>query len=90
MTFHTKAATDDIYELFNQPAQKIKEESERSESESEDEDEDDEIIYTEHETELVVGSADEVLDAGFTYDEDSPEGIFDDVFGSESVESDEE
>ena len=41
MTFHTKAATDDIYELFNQPAQKIQEESERSESESEDEDDDD-------------------------------------------------
>jgi len=61
-----------------------------NEIELKDEDEDDEIIYTEHESELVVGSAEEVLDAGFTYDEDSPEGIFDDVFGSESVESDEE
>jgi len=61
-----------------------------NEIELKDEDEDDEIIYTEHESELVVGSADEVLDAGFTYDEDSPEGIFDDVFGSESAESDEE
>ena len=61
-----------------------------NEIELKDEDEDDEIIYTEHETELVVGSADEVLDAGFTYDEDSPEGIFDDVFGSESADSDEE
>ena len=61
-----------------------------NEIELKDEDEDDEIIYTEHETELVVGSADEVLDAGFTYDEDSPEGIFDDVFGSESADMDEE
>ena len=61
-----------------------------NEIELKDEDEDDEIIYTEHETELVVGSADEVLDAGFTYDEDSPEGIFDDVFSDESAEFDEE
>jgi len=51
----------------------------------EDEDED-EIIYTEHESELVIGSTDEVLDAGFTYDEDSPEGIFDDVFSGENAE----
>ena len=51
-----------------------------------DEDDEDEIIYTEHETELVVGSTDEVLDAGFTFDEDSPEGIFDDEFGSESAD----
>jgi len=61
-----------------------------NEIELKDEDEDDEIIYTEHENELVVGSTEEVLDAGFTFDEDSPEGIFDDVFGSESAESDEE
>ena len=61
-----------------------------NEIELKDEDEDDEIIYTEHEAELVVGSTEEVLDAGFTYDEDSPEGIFDDVFGSESADSDEE
>ena len=61
-----------------------------NEIELKDEDEDDEIIYTEHETELVVGSTEEVLDAGFTFDEDSPEGIFDDVFGSESAENDEE
>ena len=52
-------------------------------------DEDDEIIYADHETELVVGSTDEVLDAGFTFDEDSPEGIFDDVFSSESAGDDE-
>ena len=61
-----------------------------SEIELRDEDEDDEIIYTEHESEFVVGSTEEVLDAGFTYDEDSPEGIFDDVFGSESADSYEE
>ena len=61
-----------------------------NEIELKDEDEDDEIIYTEHETELVVGSTEEVLDAGFTFDEDSPEGIFDDVFGSESADNDEE
>ncbi len=61
-----------------------------NEIELKDEDEDDEIIYTEHESEFVVGSAEEVLDAGFTYDEDSPEGIFDDVFGSESADLDEE
>ena len=52
-----------------------------NEIELKDEDEDDEIIYTEHENELVVGSTEEVLGAGFTFDEDSPEGIFDDVFG---------
>ena len=60
-----------------------------NEIELKDEDEDDEIIYTEHESEFVVGSTEEVLDAGFTYDEDSPEGIFDDVFGSESAEDEE-
>ena len=53
-----------------------------NEIELKDEDEDDEIIYTgDHESELVVGSADEVLDAGFVIDEDSPEDIMD-VFGS--------
>ena len=51
-----------------------------NEIELKDEDEDDEIVYTEHETELVVGSADEVLDAGFVIDEDGPEDIMD-VFG---------
>ena len=60
-----------------------------NEIELKDEDEDDEIIYTEHESELVVGSAEEVLDAGFTYDEDSPEGIFDEVFGAMNAEDEE-
>ena len=45
-----------------------------------EEEEDDEIVYNDHESELVVGSADEVLDAGFVIDEDSPEDIMD-VFG---------
>ena len=52
-----------------------------NEIELKDEEEDDEIVYTsEHEDELVLGSADEVLDAGFVIDEDSPEDIMD-VFG---------
>ena len=60
-----------------------------NEIELKDEDDEDEIIYTEHETELVVGSTEEVLESGFTFDEDSPEGIFDDVFSSESADDDE-
>ena len=59
-----------------------------NEIELKDEDEDDEIIYTEHESELVVGSADEVLDAGFVIDEDSPEDIMD-VFGGMDAEDEE-
>ncbi|OBT85682.1 BUB protein kinase [Pseudogymnoascus sp. 03VT05] len=43
MTFHTKAATDDIYELFNQPLQSEEaSEEEESESESDDDETDDE------------------------------------------------
>ncbi len=53
-----------------------------NEVELKDEEEDDEIIFTaDHEQELVVGTADEVLDSGFVIDEDSPEDIMD-VFGS--------
>ena len=51
----------------------------------EDEDED-EIIYTEHETELVA-TADEVLSNGFVIDEDSPEDIMD-VFGDAEADTD--
>ena len=55
-----------------------------NEIELKDEDEDEEIGYTgQHESELVVGSADEVLDAGFVIDEDSPEDIMD-VFGDDA------
>ena len=45
MTFHTKAATDDIYELFNQPLQS-EEVSEEEESESESEDDETDGEYT--------------------------------------------
>ena len=61
-----------------------------NEIELKDEDEDDEIIYTaETEQELVVGSTEEVLEAGFTFDEDSPEGIFDDMFSSDAADDEE-
>ena len=48
-----------------------------NEIELKDEDDDEEIGYTEHSSELVVGSTEEVLDAGFVIDEDSPEDIMD-------------
>ena len=55
-----------------------------NEIELKDEDEDEEIGYTgHHDSELVVGSAEEVLDAGFVIDEDSPEDIMD-VFGDDA------
>ncbi|MBQ6997275.1 MAG: DNA-directed RNA polymerase subunit beta [Oscillospiraceae bacterium] len=53
-----------------------------NEIELRDEDEDDGVTYTaDHRSELVVGSTEEVLDAGFVIDEDSPEDIMD-VFGA--------
>ena len=59
-----------------------------NEIELKDEEEDDEIVFTaEHEQELVIGSADEVLDSGFVIDEDSPEDIMD-VFGSMEDDAD--
>ena len=58
-----------------------------NEIELKEEDDEDEIIYTEHENQLVVGSADEVLDAGFVIDEDSPEDIMD-VFGDAADDAD--
>jgi len=57
-----------------------------NEIELKDEDDDDEIVYSEHEAELVA-TADEVLNSGFVIDEDSPEDIMD-VFGD--VEDDAE
>ena len=57
-----------------------------NEIELKDEDEDDDIIYTEHETQ-VVGTTDEVLGAGFVIDENSPESILD-VFDSVSGNGD--
>ena len=51
-----------------------------NEIELREEDDEDEIVYASDANETVVGSADEVLDAGFVIDEDSPEDIMD-VFG---------
>ena len=62
-----------------------------NEIELKDEEDEDEIVYTEHESELVVGSTEEVLEAGFVIDEDSPEGIFDDAAeDSDAYDTDEE
>ena len=58
-----------------------------NEIELKDEDDDEELIYASHESDLVVGSADEVLDAGFVIDEDSPEDIMD-VFGDSEDDAD--
>ena len=62
-----------------------------NEIELKEEDDEDEIVYTadnEDVTKTVVGSADEVLDAGFVIDEDSPEDIMD-VFGGMDAEDEE-
>ena len=62
---------------------------EGNEIELKEEDDEDEIIYTaDHNADLIVGSADEVLDAGFVIDEDSPEDIMD-VFGDMTAEDEE-
>ena len=59
-----------------------------NEIELKDEEEDDEIIFSgEHEQELVIGSAEEVLDSGFVIDEDGPEDIMN-VFGSLAEDAD--
>ena len=58
-----------------------------NEIELKDEDDEDEIIYASDANETVVGSADEVLDAGYVIDEDSPEDIMD-VFGGISDDAD--
>ena len=61
-----------------------------NEIELKDEDEDEDIIYTEHHAQL-VGTTEEVLDAGFVIDEDSPEGIFGDAEDdSDAYDTDEE
>ena len=57
------------------------------EIELKDDDDDDDVVYSsDTDNEVVVGSTDEVLDAGFVIDEDSPESILD-VFG-DAEESD--
>ena len=60
-----------------------------NEIELKDEDDDEEIIYADQMGSTMVGSADEVLDAGFVIDEDSPEDIMD-VFGDMNADNDEE
>jgi len=60
-----------------------------NEIELKDEDEEEEIMYSGEIGPELVGSADEVLDAGFVIDEDSPEDIMD-VFGSSDADADEE
>ena len=58
-----------------------------NEIELKDDDDDDDVVYSsDTDNEVVVGSTDEVLDAGFVIDEDSPESILD-VFG-DTEESD--
>ena len=57
--------------------------------EDEDEDDDDEIVYTaDHDTDLVVGDAEDVLDAGFVIDEDGPEDIMDVLGDLEEADAD--
>ncbi len=52
-----------------------------NEIELREDDDEDEVVYTaDSENEVVVGSTDEVLEAGFVIDEDGPEDIMD-VFG---------
>ncbi len=59
-----------------------------NEIELKDEDDDNEIVYAaDQDNDLVVGSTDEVLDAGFVIDEDSPEDIMD-VFGDMAEDAD--
>jgi len=49
-----------------------------NEIELKDEDEDEELGYvSQHESEMIIGSTDEVLEAGYVIDEDSPEDIMD-------------
>ena len=50
------------------------------------EEDDDEIIYTDHHTEL-VGTTEEVLEAGFVIDEDCPEDMIN-VFGDADADAD--
>ncbi len=62
-----------------------------NEIELKEDDDDDEIVYSaDSENETVVGSADEVLEAGFVIDEDGPEDIMDVFDGMEADDNDEE
>ena len=59
-----------------------------NEIELKDEEEDDEIVYAGDERMTVVSTNEEVLGSGYVIDEDSPEGIMDDVFGEEDSDAD--
>ena len=60
-----------------------------NEIELKDDDDDDEVVYANDAgNDVVVGSTDEVLDAGFVIDEDSPEDIMD-VFGDMDADNEE-
>ena len=61
-----------------------------NEVELKDDDDDDEIVYSaDSDNDVVVGSTDEVLDAGFVIDEDGPDDIMD-VFGDMEADDNEE
>lgn len=97
MTFHTKAATDDIYDLFNQPVKKIEEASEQSESESEEDDDDDEDMtqmtdgdYTTDAESTGTGRLGGMSEAGDDSDDDVEDTMHhsgDDMSDSRSVKS---
>ena len=56
-----------------------------NEIELKEEEDDEEITYAADMGPALVGSAEEVLDAGFVIDEDSPEDIMD-VFGTDDAD----
>ncbi len=88
MTFHTKAATDDIYQLFNQPVKKIEDEHETSESESEEEESEEEETdgdYTTDAESTGTGHLGNLTDAGLDSDDDG-----DDTTGARSEAPDDE
>jgi len=63
--------------------------NEGNEIELKDEDDTDDIVYVgDHDNEIVTGTADEVLDAGFVIDEDSPEDIMDVFDGADDSDAD--
>ena len=56
----------------------------------EEDDDDDEIVYSaDNDNETVVGSTDEVLEAGFVIEEDGPEDIMDVFDGLEADDNEE-
>ena len=65
-----------VFEYFTEEYAKAKASAGQKKADDE-EDDDEELIYASDVTETVAGSRDEIMDAGFVEDEDSPEGIFD-------------